>query len=67
MGFTNEAAFYLSLLEGKHTKYIVMLKSYNPKRKETLAEYYYRTNKHLLGVIIIAEYEPDSDNMRLFK
>ena len=34
-----------------------MLKSYNPKRKETLAEYYYRTNKHLLGVIIIAEYE----------
>ena len=64
MGFTNEAAFYLSLLKGEHKKYIVMLKSYNPKRKETLAEYYYRTNKHLLGDIIIAEYEPDSDNMR---
>ncbi len=63
MGTTNEAAFYLSLLKGKHKKLIVMLKACNPKRKETLAEYYYRTNKHLLGDIIIAEFDPDSDDM----
>ena len=55
MGFTNEAAFYLSLAKRSHKKYIAMIKSYNPKRKETLAEYYYRTNKHLLGDIIKAQ------------
>lgn len=64
MGFANEAAFYLSLLKDAKEKYIVMLKSNTYKRKETLAEYYYRTNKHLLGDIIIAEYDPSSDKMR---
>ena len=64
MGFTNEAAFYLSLAKRSHKKYIAMIKSYNPKRKETLAEYYYRTNKHLLGDVIIAEYDPDANDMR---
>ena len=63
MGFVNEAAFYLSLLKSTRYKYIAMLKSYNPKRNETLAEYYYRTNKHLLGDIIIAEYDPDNNDM----
>jgi len=51
----NEAAFYLSLLKGEHKKLIVMLKDYNPNRKETLAEYYYRTNEHLLGDIVVAK------------
>lgn len=64
MGFTNEAAFYLSLLKNAEEKYIVMLKSCTSKRKETLAEYYYRTNKHLLGDIIIAEYDPSDNEMR---
>lgn len=64
MGFTNEAAFYLSLAKKSHKKYIAMIKSYNPKRKETLAEYYYRTNRHLLGDVIIAEFDPDTNDMR---
>lgn len=63
MGFVNEAAFYLSLLNSVCEKFIVMYKSYNPKRGETLAEYYYRTNKHLLGDIIIAEYDPEYNEM----
>ncbi len=64
MGFTNEASLYLALAKKSHKKYIAMIRSYNPKRKETLAEYYYRTNKHLLGDVIIAEYDPDTKEMR---
>lgn len=65
MGFCNEAAFYLSFLPDSYEKYIVMLFSENVKRNETLAEYYYRTNKHLLGKTKVAEYDPDRDSMRI--
>jgi hypothetical protein len=65
MGFTNEAAFYLSFLPNDYEKYIVMLKSHHIKRRESLAEYYFRTNKHLLGNIIVAEYDPDADTLRI--
>ena len=64
IGFTNEAAFYLSFLPDTYDKYIVMLYSYHEKRKETLAEYYYRTNKHLLGSVKVAEYDPKTQSMR---
>ncbi|MBO4864198.1 MAG: hypothetical protein J5517_07520 [Eubacterium sp.] len=64
MGFTNEAAFYLSFLPHNKTKYIVMLCSYHPKRNESLAEYYYRTYKHLIGDIHILEYDPEKNVMR---
>lgn len=64
MGFTNEAAFYLSLLPRTYKKYIVMRTSYNSKRKEYLADYYYRTNKHLLGDITVAEFDPLTNKMR---
>ena len=65
MGFTNEAAFYLSFLPDSYEKYIVMLRSFHKKRNETLAEYYYRTNRHLLGTVKVAEYDPASDELRL--
>ena len=65
MGFVNEAAFYLMLLPDSVEKYIVMLYSYNEKRGETLAQYYFRTNRHLLGSIRIAEYDPDRNEMNL--
>lgn len=65
MGFTNEATLYLSLLPDTYEKYIVMLYSYNAKRGETLAEYYYRTNNHLLGEIKIAEYNPETNELRV--
>ncbi len=67
MGFTNEAAFYLSLLPASYEKYIVMLYSYNAKRGETLAEYYYRTNSHLLGEIKVAEYDPETKEFRIIQ
>lgn len=65
MGFTNEAAFYLSFLPDSYEKYIVMLKSHHPKRNESLAEYYFRTNRHLLGKIKIAEYDPEQNALRI--
>ena len=65
MGFVNEAAFYLSFLNPSVDKTIVMSKSTHTKRDETLAEYYFRTNRHLLGKIKILEYDPMTDDMRL--
>ena len=65
MGFVNEAAFYLSFLPDSYSKYIVMLFSCHEKRKETLAEYYYRTYRHLLGKTQVAEFDPVSNTMRI--
>ena len=60
MGFCNEAAFYLSFLPDTYEKYIVMAYSWHDKRQQTLAEYYYETNRHLLKNIKVAEYNPES-------
>ena len=59
MGAANEAVFYLSFLPGTCEKYIVMKKATHAKHspQETLAEYYYRINKHLLGGTKVAEYD----------
>ena len=65
MGFTNEAAFYLSFLPERYEKFIVMLHSTHFKRNETLAEYYYRTNHHLLGKTKIAEFNPATKEFRV--
>lgn len=65
MGFTNEAAFYLSFLSDSYEKYIVMLSSHHAKRNESLAEYYYRTYRHLIGKIKVAEYDPERDELRI--
>lgn len=65
MGFTNEAAFYLSFLPDSYEKYIVLMKSYNPKRQETLADYYYRINHHLIRSVKVIEYDPENNSMRL--
>ena len=65
MGFANEAAFYLTFLPESYEKYIVMLRSYHPKHQESLAEYYFRTNRHLLGKIKVAEYDPETDDLRV--
>lgn len=42
-----------------------MLKAVNKKRNETLAEYYYKTNRHLLGNVKVMEYDPELDMMRI--
>jgi hypothetical protein len=65
MGFTNEAAFYLSFLPKETDKAIVMLKATHPRRSETLAEYYFRTNRHLLGNIKVCEFDPNIGTLSL--
>ena len=67
MAFTNEAAYYLSFLPDTYEKYIVMLHDYHEKRNETLAEYYYRMNRHLLGSIKVAEYDPINDEFKILR
>lgn len=63
LGFTNEAAFYLSFLPGDIDKSIVMLRAVHPRRTETLAEYYFRTNRHLLGDIKVCEFDPSTGSL----
>ena len=41
--------------------------SFHEKRHETLAEYYYRTNRHLLGKIKVAEFDPDKNILRIIQ
>lgn len=65
MRSVNEAAFYLSFLPYDVEKCIVMAKATHPRRNETLAEYYYRINHHLLGDIRILEYDTDANEMRV--
>ena len=65
MGFCNEAVFYLSFLPDTYTKYLVMLESRHEKHQETLAEYYFRMNRHLLGKTIVAEYNPVTNKLRI--
>ena len=65
MGFANEAAFYLSFLPETYEKYIVMHKSHHPRHQESLAEYYYRMNNHLLGKTKVAEFDPECKELRI--
>jgi len=63
MGFVNEAVLYLSFLPKDIVRFVVMRKDVHERRGETLAEYYYRTYRHLLrGVSII---EADLSNVTL--
>ena len=64
MGFTNEAAFYLSFLPDDTERMIVMLHAEHAKRNETLAKYYFRTNRHLLGKIKIYEFDLQTKEMQ---
>ena len=63
MGFVNEAVFYLSFIPNADT-YIVMKKAQHPRRKETLAEYYYRTYRHLLGNTRVLEFDAEEKATR---
>ena len=56
----NESVFYLSFLPKDIIRFVNMRKDVHPMRKETLAEYYYRTNSHLLGDIFIIEVDLES-------
>lgn len=44
----NEAMFYFLISPKEYRKLLFVLKDFNPRRRETLAEYYIRTNYHLI-------------------
>ncbi len=55
MAFLNEAVLYLSLLPFAAERMLVMPRSTHDKKIEKLAEYYFRTYRHLLNGIFIVE------------
>ena len=63
----NEAIFYFSFLPVKTEKILVMAYATHPKKSETLAEYYFRRNRHLLGDVKIMEFCIDTNEMKTIK
>ncbi len=56
----NEAMYYFSIAPKSYRKILFVLRHYNPKKKETLAEYYIRTYNHLVPYgVEIWEYNED--------
>lgn len=64
MAFVNEAVFYLSYLPEGTRKLIVMRRDKHPKHNETLAEYYYRTYRHLLKGVSVLELDLETSTVR---
>ena len=61
----NEAVFYLSFLPSDTEKYLAIKKSYRNRNQETLAEYYLRTYRHLLGDVKIIEIDTENVTLKL--
>lgn len=61
----NEAIFYFSFLPEDTEKILVMAYAVHPKKSETLAEYYFRMNQHLLGKVKIMELNINTNKMRI--
>ena len=55
MAFVNEAVLYLKHLSRRITRFVVMRRDLRWDGKETLAQYYERTYRHLLGGVMILE------------
>ena len=64
IGFVNEAVFYLSFLPKDTIRFVVMRKDVRPRKDETLANYYYRTYRHLLQGVLIFEIDLENDTIR---
>jgi hypothetical protein len=64
LGFVNEAVFYLSFLPEHIVRFVVMRKDTHPIKSETLAEYYFRTYRHLLKGVFVLEIELENDAVR---
>jgi hypothetical protein len=67
IGQTNEAVFYLQHLPAEQQRFIVMRKDMHPTRLESLAEYYFRTCKHLLNDVFIVEIDVARGAVREFR
>jgi hypothetical protein len=66
MGFVNEAVFYLQHVPPTVHRFVVMRRDTHPKRGESLAEYYYRANRHLLNGVFVVEIDLKTEAVREF-
>lgn len=64
MAFVNQAVFYLSHLPRSITRFVVMPRDIRQKTEEALADYYYRTYRHLLNGVLIIEIDPATESIR---
>ena len=64
LAFLNQSVFYASLLPDEVKKVIVIQKAKHCRRTETLAEYYYRTYRHLLSGITLLEIDTKLNTVR---
>ncbi len=66
MGFVNQAVFYMSFLPHDITRFVVMPRDIRPRTgEEALADYYYRTYRHLLGGVKIVEIDTSNNAVRV--
>lgn len=64
----NEAMYYFHLAPKHYRKVLFVLEARHPKQTETLAEFYTRTNGHLIpSGVAIFEYEPKKKTGRYVK
>ena len=64
MGFVNEAVFYLSFLSPEKQRFVVMRRDVHPQKHESVADYYHRTYRHLLGEVFIIEIDLERETAR---
>jgi hypothetical protein len=64
MAPVNEAVLYLQHVSPQCVRFIVLEHAAHPRTGETLAESYWRTNRHLLCGILLFELNPFSDELR---
>lgn len=60
----NQSVLYALLLPDGIKKVIAMQKAQHPRRAETLAEYYYRTYRHLLSGITLLEIDTNLNTVK---
>jgi len=65
MGFINEAVFYLQHISTDKFRFVVLRRDIDNKHTETLADYYYRTNKHLLNGVFVIEIDVLTKSVRI--
>ena len=65
MAFVNQAVFYLSHLPHGITRFVVMPRDIRPRTGEALADYYYRTYRHLLNGVLVVEIDTVSRDVRI--
>ncbi len=64
----NEAMYYFQLAPKDLRKILFVLRHYNPKKKETLVEYYSRTYAHLIpNGVEIWEYDEETKRVDIWK